>query len=251
LAIVLVASIALTGCGSDQPTLPGLPSLSPSAGRPTPSRTSTSAAPSPSPDPGHLAMMKFVALVTRSTFAYQATFTGDSRYTVSVLTIRKGLLQVNGDAVRVRATFFDTRTRVRAVVEHRDVGGRAWIRFATLPWHRLTSFAARDSMAAFAGVHTPADVTFVGPTKVGGKTFYKIKMASAIVNPIMNPFSNQTETAVTASKLELRIDAAGRPISGIATITGRGRISGQLQENVIDLKVSFIKVGQKVTISAP
>jgi hypothetical protein len=76
-------------------------------------------------------------------------------------------------------------------------------------------------------------------------------MASVIVNPIMIPASNLTEVAVTESKLTLLIDAAGRPLSGTATITGRGRVSGQLQEIIIDLNVTFTKVGQKVTIAAP
>jgi hypothetical protein len=67
----------------------------------------------------------------------------------------------------------------------------------------------------------------------------------------MIPAGNLTERAITDSKLVLLIDADGKPLSGTATITGRGRVSGQLQEIVIDLKVTFLKVGQKVTIAAP
>ena len=62
---------------------------------------------------------------------------------------------------------------------------------------------------------------------------------------------NLTEAVVTSPKLTLLIDAAGRPVKGTAEIDGRGRVSGQLQEIVIDLTVTFVKLGQPVTIKAP
>ncbi len=249
LAVAVILAIGLAGCGSES-TPTAQTSASPSTARPT-AAASRSIAPTPSPDPGREAMTKFFALVTDKAFAYQATFTGESRYSVSLLSISKGLLQVSGRDVRVQATFFDPSTGARALVEHRYVGGRAWIRFAPLAWRRLASFDAGDSMAAFAAVHAPPDVAYGGPVNVAGKTLYKVTMKSVIVNPIMNPFSNLTDTAVTSSKLAVLIDSAGRPISGTALITGRGRISGQLQENLIDLELAFTKVGAKVTISAP
>lgn len=194
-------------------------------------------------------MTKFFALATDKKFAYQATFTGEERQTVDILPISKGLLQVNGADVRVVATFtYSGRDRI--AVEHRSVGGRGWLRFGANAWQRLTRFGAAQSMAAFAAVHAPPDVVYGGPITTGGKTVYRVSMKSVIVNPIMIPFTNLSDAAVTDSALQLLIDAAGRPLSGTATITGRGRISGQLQEIVIDLKLAFIKVGQKVTISA-
>lgn len=207
--------------------------------------------PTPSRDPGQVALTKFFALATDKTFAYQATFTGVSRHTADVLPISKGLLQVNGSSVRVRATFTYKRTGGVMTVEHRAVGGRAWIKYGSQPWLRWPGYEASDSMAAFAAVHAPPDVTYLGPVKSGGKTSYRVSIASAIVNPVMIPFSNLSDTAITDPKLELLIDANGRPLSGTATIIGRGRISGQLQEIVIELKLTFLKVGQKVTIAAP
>ena len=157
---------------------------------------------------------------------------------------------MSGADVRVLATF-TSHGSARIAVEHRSVGGRGWIRFGATAWQRLTNFGAAQSMAAFAAVHAPPDVVYGGPVTTGGKTVYRVSMKSVIVNPIMIPFTNLSDVAVTDSKLQLLIDAAGRPLSGTATITGRGRISGQLQEIVIDLKLAFLKVGQKVTISAP
>jgi len=100
-------------------------------------------------------------------------------------------------------------------------------------------------------VHAPPDVTYLGPIKKGTKTFYGVRIASVIVNPVMIPAANLTDQVVTDSRLDVLIDANGRPVSATGTITGRGRVSGQLQEIAIDLTVTFIKIGQPVRIVAP
>jgi hypothetical protein len=245
--IALVTAIA-AACGASPATVtqpPGpAPTTTPGAGastRPTPSPAVTS-------DPGQAAVAKFVALVTAHSFAYQATFTGESRHTVDVLPISRGLLQVSGQDVLVRATF--TFKGNRTVVEHRAVGGRGWVRYGAGAWNRLTGFGAAQSMAAFGAVHGPTDVTYLGPAP-GGKAGFLVSLVADIVNPVMIPASNLTEVVVTSAKLALVIDAAGRPVSGTDTIDGHGRVSGQLQEVAIDLTLTFTKVGQKVTITAP
>ena len=190
-----------------------------------------------------------MALVTKNGFSYQATFTGQSRHTTDILPISKGLLQVSGDDVLVRATWkFSTGS---SAVEHRYVDGKAWVRYDTIDtWHRLT-FRPADSMAAFASIHSKSDVTYLGVITSGGKTYYKVSFRSSIVNPVLIPARNLSDTVLTTPTLTLLIDAAGRPIKGTAQIDGRGRVSGQLQEIVIDLTVAFIKVGEAVSIKAP
>jgi hypothetical protein len=195
-------------------------------------------------------MRAFVKLVTSDGFSYQATFTGRSRHTTDILPVSKGLLQVSGGDVLVRATF-TFPSKHAYTVEHRSVGGASWIRFdAKDSWHRVT-LKATDSMAAFAAIRAIQDVTYLGPAVVGSTTYYRVSFRSAIVNPRMIPASNLTETTLTSPKLTLLIDAAGRPVRGTAEIDGRGRVSGQLQEIVIDLTVAFTKVGQPVAIQAP
>ena len=248
-AFMVVALTLAIGACENQSTAPGTPTPT-AAVRTSPSPAAASPRPSASPDAGRVAMTKFVSLVTSPTFAYQATFTGESRHTVDILPISKGLLQVSGGNVRVQATF-RFRTGTRVAVEHRSVGGKDWLRYGSEPWKRLTAFGPANSMAAFAAVHAAQDVTYVGPVKTGGKTLYEVSIASAVVHPIMIPAVNLSEVAVTDSKLALRIDGEGRPVSGTGRITGRGRVSGQLQEIVIDVKLTFVKVGQKVTITAP
>ena len=195
-------------------------------------------------------MNAFVALVTKAGFSYQATFTGQSRHTTTILPLSKGLLQVSGDDVLVQVTFRFPEGNSYAV-EHRYVAGKSWIRYdVTEKWQRLT-YKPLDSMAAFAAVHSKTDLTYLGPLKSGGKTYYQVSIRSAIVNPVMIPARNLTEAVVTNPKLTVLLDAAGRPVKGTAQIDGRGRISGQLQEIVIDLAITFTNVGQAVVIHAP
>jgi hypothetical protein len=222
-----------------------------SGANPTPSAPPPATArPTPTPDPAAIAIAAFVDLVSAKDFSYQATFSGKDRHSTDILPVTKGLLQVSGANVLVRATFAFPSGGAY-VVEHRVVGGKAWIKYdKTEPWER-TPFKAADTPAAYAAVRTTADVTYLGPVKSGGKTYYQVSFRSAIVNPVMIPAVNLTETALTTPKLTLLIDAAGRPIKGSAEIDGKGRVSGQLQEIVIEVDATFTKVGQPVTIKAP
>lgn len=246
-ALVALVVLLAAACGNTAipPSAAATASATPSAA------ASRSAGPSATPkvDPAATALNGFVALVTKDGFSYQATFTGQSRHSTDIFPIRSGLLQVSGDDVLVKATW--TLQGHRYLVEHRYVAGKAWIRYdVTDTWHRLT-FKPADSMAAFASIRTKADVTYLGIVKSGGTTYYQVSFRSAIVNPVMIPARNLSEAVVTSPKLTLLIDASGRPVKGTAEIDGHGRVSGQLQEIVIDLTVTFTKVGQAVTIKAP
>jgi hypothetical protein len=247
-ALIAVAAVIAAACGPSAvgPTASASPTASTSA------RPAASVSPSPSPkaDPGTAALTAFVALVTKDGFSYQATFTGRSRHTTDILPVSKGLLQVSGTDVLLRATFAWPSGN-RYPVEHRYVGGKGWIKYdAGEPWRRVAVRPA-DTMAAFAAVRRTNDVTYLGPVKSGGKTYYQVSFRSAVVHPVMIPAINLTEATLISPKLTILLDAAGRPIKGTAEIEGRGRISGQLQEIVIDLTITFTKVGQAVTIKAP
>jgi hypothetical protein len=246
LAVLTVLGLA-AACGNQALT----PSVGPTAGATIAPSAARSIGPSASPsaNPAGTALNAFVALVTTKGFSYQATFIGDSRHSTDIFPIRKGLLQVSGDDVLVRATW--TLQGVRYTVEHRYVGGKAWIRYDTTAKWRSFGFTPQDSMGAFANIRSKADVTYLGVVKSGGQTYYQVSFRSAIVHPVMIPAANLTEAVVTSPKLTLLIDAAGRPVKGMAEIDGRGRVSGQLQEIIIDLTVTFTKVGDAVTIKAP
>jgi hypothetical protein len=246
-AIAVVVLVLGAACDNNAvtPSVASTPTAGSSAQGPASIRPSSS----PKVDPANAAVVAFVALVTADGFSYQATFTGQSRHTTDILQISKGLLQVSGNDVLVRATWAFPGHNY--AVEHRYVGGKGWIKYdVTDTWHRF-AFQAKDSMAAFASIHGGADVTYVGIVKSGDTTYYQVSFRSAIVHPVMIPARNLTEAVVTSPKLTLLIDAAGRPVKGTAEIDGRGRVSGQLQEIVIDLTVTFIKLGQAVSIKAP
>jgi hypothetical protein len=245
---VLVALVAgvVAGCGAVAPSGPAIPFV---ASFPPASHSPAAPSASAKADPATGAVTGFVALVTKKGFSYQATFTGQSRHSTDIFPISKGLLQVSGDDVLVRATWAFPGHKY--AVEHRYVDGKGWVRYDVRDtWHRLT-FHPADSMAAFASIRTKADVTYLGTVKVAGKTYYQVSFRSAIVNPVMIPAGNLSDTALTSPKLTLLIDETGQPYKGTAEIDGRGRVSGQLQEIVIDLTVAFTKVGQAVSIKAP
>jgi hypothetical protein len=242
---VVTALVVAIGCS---PTaLPNtLASASPS---PTPAH-SVRPSVAPSADPGQAAVRGFIAFATDPKASYQATFTGHQRASVTIVKISKGILQVDGKNVLVRATFTFPKGPP-SVVEHRFVKSTPWIRVDAGAWQLLRPFTAADSMAAFAHVHTAADVVYLGPVKAGTATLYKVRIASAIVNPVMVPAGNLTEREVTSTQFDVLVDAAGRPVRGDAEITGQGRVSSQLQEIAIDLAVTFSHVGEPVSIAAP
>jgi hypothetical protein len=240
---LLVAIVAACNSSTTTPTTTPSPSGSATAD------VSLAPTPSPTPDPSKVAIDRFVALVTKAGFSYQATFSGEDRHSASILKISKGLLQVHGDDVRVRLTFTDASAST--TVEHRYVDGKGWVRFATfLAWQRLTIKPAQ-SMGAFVSIASAKDVTWVETVKVDGKPFYRVSFPSAIVNPVLIPYVNLTDETLRKSTMTILIDAKGRPIRGTTDINATGRVSGQLQEIIIDLKVVFSKVGEPVTISAP
>ena len=206
--------------------------------------------PSPTVNPADAAIEAFVARVTKKGFSYQATFKGKDRHSTDIVPVSDGLLQVSGSDVRMRATFHLPYGLGNKTVEHRAVGGKAWKRIFTPKWIRF-SLAKTDSMAAFAAVRSADDVTFIETVEKDGKTLYRVSFRSAILNPFMIPANLLSDTALTRPKMILLITADGLPTTADAEINAKGRAQGQLQEIVIELKVTFTKVGQAVTIRAP
>jgi hypothetical protein len=246
-AMLLAIGLMAAGCGDAQPTSPGPAALG-SAALPSTIAASQAPAPAPSQRPEVAAIGAFVKLVTKDNFSYQATFKGRSRHSADRLPV-KGSLAVSGRNYRVTAafTFRDGTGRV----EHRLVGGKGYVRFDSQPWRALKGFGQADSMSPFAEVRGVESVTFIGTEQVGGRTLYRIQIVSVPLHPSLIPAGNLTKEVVTSGFLKLLIDGAGRPVSGTATINGNGRVSGQLQEIIIELNLTFAKVGQKVTISKP
>jgi len=246
-SVIVAVGVLATGCGSAQPTQSPVDATVTGAPATT-AAASHSPAPAPSQRPEVAAIAAFVKLVTMDNFSYQATIKGRSRHSASRLPV-KGSIAVSGRNYRVTAAFtFSTGT---GRVEHRYVGGHGYVRFDTAPWRTLKGFGDADSMSPFAEVGGVESVQFLGTEKVGNRTLYSIRIVSVPFHPSLIPAGNLTKEVVTSGFLKLLIDDAGRPVSGTATIEGNGRVSGQLQEIIIELNLTFTKVGQKVTISKP
>lgn len=244
---VLVVALVVIGCGATQQS-PSSVAVTSSQTPITTSAASHAPAASPSPAPEKAAIAAFVKLLTKSNFAYQATFKGLSRHTTARIPV-KGAFAVSGRDYRLTAAF--TFSNGTATVDHRYVGGKAWARFDGQSWERLTNFTPAFSMSPFAFVQAVGDVRYVGTEKVGGRTLRRIQINSDPFHPSLIPATNLTQETVTSGILELLIDDAGRPVSGSSSVHGTGRVSGQLQEIVIELNLTFTKLGQKVTVSAP
>jgi hypothetical protein len=249
IAAVLVAlALVVVGCGSTQQSQ-STPVAAASPSVPTPT-VAVSHAPTPNPTkaPGSAAIAAFVKLVGNGKLDYQATFTGRSRHSATRLPV-KGAIAVSGNDYQVTAVF--TFDNGKAGVDHRYVGGKAWMRFEGDAWRQMTSFKAASSMSPFASVTGVESVRFIDAEKLGGKPVYRISIVSDPLHPSLIPATNLTNETVTSGVLELLIDESGRPISGAATINGSGRVSGQLQEIIIELKLTFTKIGQNVVVRAP
>jgi hypothetical protein len=246
---VLVMALAGAGCGVTQPLESGPAATISSSSSPSPTPTASLApTASPRPAPETAAIAAFVKLVAKGNLAYQATFRGLSRHTTTRLPV-KGTIAVSGRDYRVTAAF--TFKNGTASVDHRYVGGKGWVRFDGAKWQGLTGFKPAASMSPFALVSGVGAVRYLGTKKVAGKTLYQVQIPSVPMQPILIPATNLTKETVTRGILDLMIDEAGRPVTGAATIQGTGRVSGQLQEIVIELNLTFSKVGQRVTVSAP
>jgi hypothetical protein len=245
---VLALALGLAACDLVQQTSPATPAApSTSSAAPAPTR-SAGASVRPSEAPSVAAIAAFVDLVGKSNFAYQVTFKGRSRHSTDRLPV-KGTIAVSGKNYRVTASF--TFRDGTGTVDHRYVGGKAWLRLGNEKWRQLNGFKPSLSMSPFASVDAVGAVKYLGTETGGDRTLYRVEIKSVPVHPLLIPAVNLTKEAVSSGILQLLIDDAGKPVTGTVVIRGTGRVSGQLQEIIIELTLTFTKVGQKVTVSAP
>jgi hypothetical protein len=71
------------------------------------------------------------------------------------------------------------------------------------------------------------------------------------LHPVLIPAGNLTAERISSTKLRLVTDEHGIPVRGTWTMRGKGRVSGQLQAIVIELDLTFSKVGEPLTIKEP
>jgi hypothetical protein len=248
LAACLAAAIMAAGCDlvGQQPRPAATPT---NAAGPVVPRVSPK--PSPLPKAADKAIAAFIARVQAGNLSYRATFKGQVRSTASILST-KGSLAVSGRNYGLVVDFtFPGQGLGR--VEHRYVGGKAWLREGKQRWARFTGFLAEMSMSPLAAVVDESDVTLLQtiPARGGAPERYRIKVPTGFFHPALIPATNLSSQEIDRSELELVIGPQGGPASGHAEIRGRGRLTGQLQEIVIETNLTFTKVGTKVVVRAP
>ena len=235
---LLIGLALLAGCGPTAPVSPIIVSFPPSSIEPTPT---------PTKNPALAAVAAFVDRVSSDDFSYTATLRGQSRHSVTILPV-KGSLAVSGSDYALVASFTFPDERVTAKVEQRFVRRVGWIRYHPERWQRLKAFGEDDVLSPFAGVLTASDVTLLETLK--GPT-YRVRISGLLLHPSLIPAFNVSEEDVQRARFDVMIDQDGRPLSGTWELTGSARVSGQLQEVVMELSVKFANVGEKVTVRAP
>jgi hypothetical protein len=244
-ALALGVSLALLG--GCMPT--ASPSATPSSSGAASPGSSSVASPSVSPSKPapQAAIQAFVDRVSEPGFSYTATLTGRSRHSTDVLPI-KGTLAVAGANYALVANFTFPDERVTAKVEQRYVNRVGWVRFHPDGWQKLKAFGEDDVLSPFAGILAPSDVTLL---ETLANKRYRVRMSALILDPSLIPAFNVTTERVDRTKFDVVIDQAGRPLSGAWQLNGTARVSGQLQEVVMELTVKFARVGGNVTVRAP
>jgi hypothetical protein len=249
LALALAALIALSGCELVQQPAPTWELADRPAATQRPSPTP---APDATPTPEQAAIAAFVRRATSGEMRYRATFRGEARATVSIVTTR-GTVDVVGPDYNLVADFRFGGPGSKTRVEHRYVGGKAWLK-AGSRWGKFTAFISEWSMSPFAAIIDETDVTYIGVVRARGETpeRYRIEVPTGFYHPILIPAGNVYAEAIDRSSLELVIEANGTPVSGNAKITGRARVSGQLQQVIVESALTFSRVGSRsVVVRAP
>jgi hypothetical protein len=211
--------------------------------------------PSATPKPQDLAIAAFVKLVVPGKLTYRISFDGEVRLSTDILPI-SGAMDVAGANFGTSFTY-NLDPEYPGLGKHRvqlrAVGGKGWIKRGSAAWQAIKSYGVAQSYVPFKGVKKASDVRFVEPVEIGGKRFHKVAVSDAVlIHPNTIPYQVYSEK-VEDSEIEFLIDNAGRPRSGKWTLRSQARVgdSRQLQRIVYDLKVTFAKVGSKMSIKRP
>ena len=247
LGLVLAAGCLPPPTAVSEPTTPPATSAQPVVLSPQPSA---------SPKPQDLAIAAFTKQAAGGKWSYRIAFTGEVRLSVDRLPIA-GSMDVSGADFATSFTYDFEPTYPglgKFRVQVRGVDDRGWIKRGSAGWQQVKSYSAAQSYVPFRTVEAPRDVRYLGPVKVGGTTYHKVAIRDAVlIHPNTLPYQSQKER-VDDSEVEVLIDDAGRPRSGTWTLRGQARVgagNGQLQRVEYELKLTFSKVGSKLSIKRP
>lgn len=252
IAIVAIALVA----GCLPPPRVASRTAAPVASAAATSPSAFAASPSAAPKAEDVAIAAFGKQAASGTWTYHVAFSGEARASVNRLPIA-GQMDVAGKDFATNFTYdfepdYPGLGKVR--VQLRGVGGKGWIKRGTADWKSVATFGVAQSYVPFKTVTGPADVKYLGPVKLAGKTYHKIAILDALlIHPNTIPYQIQKEV-VMDTHLDVVIDDAGVPRTGTWTLRGQARIgagNGQLQNVVYELSLTFSKVGSRISVKRP
>lgn len=250
IATAVMAAMAAGGCLPPPNAVTGV-----SSGPPVSQGPSGTPRPSATPKPQDLAIAAFVKQVASGKLTYRIAFDGDVRLSADALPIT-GAMDVAGKDFATSFTYnlepeYPGLGKTR--IQVRGVGTSGWIKRGSAAWQPIKSYGIVHSYVPFKTVKAAADVRYIGAAKIGGKNFHTVVVRDAVlIHPNTIPYA-VTNEKVDDSEIEFLIDDGGRPRSGTWTLRAQARVgaSGQLQRVVYDLKVTFSKVGAKISVKRP
>jgi hypothetical protein len=235
LPAVIVLVLAVAGCSS-----PGITPLYSIRIDPTPT---------PTLSPGNAARAAFSAMVLAGDMTYHADFTGSWHGAGNIVEMR-GSLDVAGLDYQTTATYAFPDGSATYSIKY--VGGSAWVRRDKGAWKHHTAFDPARNNSPFAFLTSEEDVDFVKSETIGGRDLHRVQFDdSLIITPEQVPAGNVTQERIRTSWLEVTLASDGIPITAHWRLEGRERVSGQLQEVIIQADLTFSKVGEAMTIAAP
>jgi hypothetical protein len=255
IGIALAIALAAAACGGGAlDALQGLASRSPAA-TPTGLRASGPIASRADAAAWEAAIAAFVDRVTGGDLSYRMALSGRAALSVSAAKV-KGRMDVEGDDYLTDFTYTVTsepNAGDKFRVQIRQVKGKAYANVGD-GWHTLSGWRAEeDSNSPFQAVTSVRDVTYLGTEERKGATVYRIAIPDAhLIDPATIP-GLLTNERIRTVKLELLIDANGKPITGTWKLDGQGRVgvSGQLQQILYELNLTFSKIGTDFKITKP
>jgi hypothetical protein len=205
----------------------------------------------PTPPAGEQARRAFIDRVVAGDLTYHATFDGLVYGAAGDLAVA-GSLDVAGADYQLVATYTFADDPIKTSFAIRYVGGTAWVRINGGKWTEDSAYRAAQTNSPFAFVTGDPNVTFAKTETVSGQTFHHVTIdRSHLIGLAQIQAGNLTNEELKRTSFALVLDDDGAPVSGTSRIEGVARVSGQLQEIIVQLDLVFSKVGADMVINAP
>jgi hypothetical protein len=201
---------------------------------------------------GDAARVAFVETLVAGELSYHATIRGSLHGAGNIVEL-EGTMDAAGQDYQIAVAYdFPDDGEGRTGYANRLVDGVAYVRPKDGEWTEDDAFTADETNNPFAFIDNERELKLLKTDVIGGETFHRLRFErSLLITPRQVPSDNLTQERIVRSWFELTVDDDGAPVDGHWRLEGRGRVSGQLQQVIIQADLEFSKVGEAITISAP